>query len=628
MHAMERPLDTHKPSVFDTSFTLDQALLEQRRSESARRLYTWQVPVLRAIGFVIVCAILLLQGLAEGRLGDALPWLVLFNLVYAFGAWIALRAGYGRTGRLDLGLLLFHLDVVVWLLNLSQLDRINAFFAYLLLVRVVDQVGFSFRRALYFAHLLPLAYLAYALVISALQPGQVPWPQRFTITATLYALGLYLAATGLVTERLRNRTRQAMRAARGLVESLEQKAAALESQAAELIEARRQADQANLAKSRFLAVTSHEIRTPMNGILGTTELLMETPLTAVQRRYVQTAHRSATSLLALINDVLDLSRIEAGRLRLEVVDADIKALIDEAVDLIAVTARDRPVELRCSVSPRLPRRVMTDPTRLRQLLVNLLHNAVKFTEQGHVDLSVQVLEESTTDLRVRFSVRDTGIGVAEEQLAQIFQAFEQADSSSTRRFGGSGLGLAIVRELAELMGGTIGVESQVGAGSHFWVDLTLQRATELTPSRLQDLDVAADDDEVAVSVLLVEDDLVNQMIVRDMLTVLGCEVHVADDGQQARAVAAQGRFDIVFMDCHMPVMDGYEATRLIREDERQRGGVRRPIVALTADTLLEDREHCMAAGMDDFLNKPISRAQLAAAILQWTGHRTRSTTRW
>ncbi|HSV69383.1 MAG TPA: ATP-binding protein [Methylibium sp.] len=612
-------------SAIDTSFTLDQALLEQRRSASARRLYTWQIPVLRAGGFLIVCAILMLQARSMPAWPPATLWLVLANLAYASGAWVLLRLGHGHSRGVDLGLLLFHLDVLMWLLNLWQLEQGNLFFAYFLLVRVVDQVGFSFRRAFYFAHVVTLAYAGYSVGIAAQEPARALWSERVGITATLYLLGLYLSATGLVTERLRHRTRQAMRAARTLVESLEQKAAALESQAAELVEARRQADAANRAKSQFLAVTSHEIRTPMNGILGTAELLMETPLTPLQKRYVQTAHRSATNLLTLINDVLDLSRIEAGRLHLSPSDIEIKDLIDDVVDLVAVTSRDRPVEIRCKVSSRLPRRVHADATRLRQLLLNLLHNAIKFTEQGHVHLSVGVLEESASGLRIRISVRDTGIGIAEDRLESIFQAFEQVDNSSTRRYGGSGLGLAIVKDLTELMGGEIHVESQLGAGSHFWVDLPLERARQPSPSTLQ---VDADDgEEVSISVLLAEDDLVNQMVIEDMLRVLGCEVQVVPNGSEAQAAAAEGRYDIIFMDCHMPVMDGYEATRRIRDDELRRG-IRCPIVALTADTLMEDRDRCMAAGMDDFLNKPIGRHQLAAAITRWTGHRTRSVTQW
>ena len=233
-----------------------------------------------------------------------------------------------------------------------------------------------------------------------------------------------------------------------------------------------------MAKSQFLAVTSHEIRTPMNGILGAAELLIATPLTPTQQRYVRTAHRSATALLALIDDVLDLSRIEAGQLSLNPSETDLRALVAEAVELVAVTARDKPIELSCEVAPRVPARVLADALRLRQLLLNLLHNAVKFSESGPVSLKVTVLEETPQTLQLRLSVRDTGIGIAADQLDSIFGAFTQVDSSSTRRHGGSGLGLAIVKQLTDLMGGPVRVRSRLGEGSEFTVVLPLQKAVE------------------------------------------------------------------------------------------------------------------------------------------------------
>ena len=615
--------DTQHADDPDQGFTLDEATLVQRRAGAAQQLNQQQIPILRSIGFVVLCAMLALQGLQAdpARPPGGYGWLIALNLAYAALAWPLLRFGYGRT-RLDLPFWLFHADVLVWLVDLSALEHANLFFAYLLLVRVVDQVGFGFRRAVYFAHVVTLAYIGFAVWDAAWGSQAVTALQRAGIAATMYLLGWYLSATGLVTERLRRRLQQAMRTGRASLAALEQRGDELREQAVELERARNEAERASRAKSQFLAVVSHEIRTPMNGILGATELLQETPMSTVQQRYVTTVHRSAVGLLHLIDDVLDMARLEAGRMQLTTADFELPALLTEAVELVALAARNRPVTLECRLASDLPARVRGDPHRLRQVLLNLLHNAVKFTDHGGVVLDASVKSSRTNGVTLHVSVHDTGIGISNDQLESIFDVFAQADGSSTRRHGGSGLGLAIAKDLTTLMGGRLGVESRLGQGSHFWIELPLQRAAEAPPPTTHDEAAGG-----SMRVLLAEDDEVNQLVIGDMLRLLGCSVDVANNGAQAREAAARGAYDIILMDCHMPEMDGYDAARAIRADE-DRLGVRRPIVALTADVLAGNRERCLECGMDDVVNKPITRASLAAALSRWTGRPIEAATRF
>ncbi len=402
----------------------------------------------------------------------------------------------------------------------------------------------------------------------------------------------------------------------------------------ELQRAKTAAEAANKAKSEFLANMSHEIRTPMNAVLGMTELLLEAKLGEPQRHYAQAIHRSGEALLHLINDILDFSKIEAGRLDLDAVEFGIGELIEETLQSLAAQAREKGIDLVSNSAPEVPRFIRADPRRLRQILLNLLGNAIKFTERGRITLSVELAAPPAEGLApqtcmLRFAVSDSGIGISREAQARLFQPFSQADSSTTRRYGGTGLGLVVCKELVAMMGGAIGVDSQPGRGSTFWFTLRAGLAQGVEPARaarpvdavsLRAAAPAAGDeprlDFHGARVLLAEDHVVNQELALVMLDSAGCRVTVAASGRIAVDTWLKQPFDLVLMDCQMPELDGFEATREIRAQEAG-GRARTPIVALTANAYAEDRQRCLDAGMDDYLAKPFKRADLTAMLQRW-----------
>jgi CheY-like chemotaxis protein len=361
----------------------------------------------------------------------------------------------------------------------------------------------------------------------------------------------------------------------------------------------------------------------MNAVLGMTELLLHTPLTDRQRELAASAHRSGAALLDIINDILDLSSVEAGKLRLRIVEFDPRGLVDDVAALLQEAASGKGVELRWSVAPDVPSAVCGDPVRLRQILTNLLSNAVKFTERGTVSLDLVVVPGSG----LRFVVRDTGIGIGEAAREHLFHPFWQADMTATRRFGGTGLGLAITHHLVTLMRGTIDVRSTPGTGTEFEVTLPLPLPDPARAELRSEEGRAAPPTQAArlgAHVLLAEDNPVNREVAVAMLASLGVTVDTVDNGSDAHRLARERRYDAILMDLQMPGLDGLEATRRIRADALPARDGRRdvPIIALTANAMTGDRDRCLAAGMDDHLPKPFARANLEAALRRWASPAT------
>ena len=470
-----------------------------------------------------------------------------------------------------------------------------------------------------------LAYFVLLLISSAIQnflsANITPVPEAARVIFFMLNLGAGSAGLYLLVSYSSNQEKLAITRLNRQQQELERKSEGLRVTNVQLAEARVSADAANIAKSDFLANMSHEIRTPMNAIIGMTHLALQTELNDKQKNYIRKAHHSAENLLGILNDILDFSKIEANKLELEAVDFQLEAVIDNMITLIKLKAEEKGIQLSVCIDPDVPKYLIGDPLRLSQVLINLGSNAVKFSNQGDtISFKITLQEETELDARLQFNVQDTGIGITPEQQERLFQPFSQADNSTTREYGGTGLGLIISQKVVEMMDGEIWVESEQDVGSTFTFTVRLKKQqdslSQIDSSNAQSKSVQNEATArlCGAKILVVDDNDLNQEYIRELLEMIGITIETAFNGQEALNLLAKQDFDGVLMDCQMPVMDGYEATRQIRKQEKFKD---MPVIAMTANAMKGDREKVLAVGMNDHIPKPFKLDDMYATMAKW-----------
>jgi signal transduction histidine kinase/DNA-binding NarL/FixJ family response regulator len=591
---------------------LDRAAAANAKRARRRHREVVAIPRLRAIGSLW----LLLTVLAHNWLllpqlhGTAIALFGAAQLSYLIASSWLLKRYYRDDARIDLGSAFLAADVFVFVAAIYVSGGERSWLLPLLCARVADQMATSRRRVLAFATWTAVLHVALVLYMALVEQRGFRLEAELGKALFVYLLNVYLALAAEPSERQRKDAVHATAVAHDLIAELGERTAELE-------QARVRAETASHAKGTFLANMSHELRTPMNAVLGMADLLLDEPLPSGQRKMVETILASGRSLLSIVNNVLDLSKIEAGELSLQLGDVGLEQLVESILSPLRVLAASKGLPLRRELQVELSPGVRADELRLRQVLFNLVGNAIKFTEAGSVTLCVTQTQGDAETVRVRFSVEDTGIGMTEAAAREVFEPFKQADESTTRKFGGTGLGLSISRRLVQLMSGELELQTSLGHGSNFAFELTLTRAPLPAAEAATESDHQLADklSALAPHVLIAEDTEVNRMLLQKWLERLGCQVSCVANGNAAvEALTRQHDYTVAFMDWHMPELDGLRATERIRHWELAESQPRTPVIGFTASAFTDETARCLKAGMDDVLSKPLVRAELERAL--------------